>query len=939
MRVTYVPHAFCVTEIGEKEKMKNKLSASIVLLTLLLGIFATAINFRPVEAVDPPYYLTIAANPSGIPTEPVAGEYKYDNTAWQNVTAPLTYTVGSTRYIFLNWTVTPKTDEFNVTAGQMWVHMDGVSGQNKTATAYFKTQYLFTVVTPYDTAWIYDPTVPVWRAETSRWFDAGTAGVKAGLTTGQIGIEASHRVTFTGWSGDASGAPWVPITGNHHSDPLTMTKAKTAVADWVHEYYLWTGSSYYPWDGGSPYNPDKQGYYPYCTYVDLTAPTIDQENYHRWRWRFDHWEIKGWNYTSGSWYLLYKEFTENITVHMDATKYCVVYFHLQYYLDVKDSPSALNTCVETQSGYIDYCTNKPLTAPAMVPDPTDPMKRWKFWHWVIWGYYMWPDGQREITLHINASTGDNTIIAYYTEQFCVNVTLDPAGVPTSAIVSPLLGENWFDKGAWCTTTALSLVPVDSGRQYRFDRWTFDGWTPGAGVNTHVFKVWQGWQATAHYVIQYKWKCYDEPIDGVYDMWEGWADNDTLLHFAPPSGPISASPYDWTLDYLKVNTAVYPTGAADVRIHEPLTVTAYYKGVPTFFVNERNNIYTVPAVCTTFTVGVTAANLEDLYAVDFVMTWDPSLLELVGVQVDVSLWNNPFWWDTTTANSYRFVGTETGVGSVGFDGTHTIVELTFHIIYDPCYIAIDYKRECTLDLTVNYLSDSEGNPISADMRDGYYKIFAIKPTFKMTVDGQKTVTKWAKCATFTVTISVENATKLHSWEAWITYDPTKLEVVGAQLVDTFLHRLYVTELVDYGTPGLVHFKVDTNCSTASGSGILATITFHVKKPIIWDNHYPTVTDTITLTRLKIDVLCPNKVVLDSNVYNENLFFWRDPIDYMYDPIPGDLDMNGVVDELDLRLLAAEYCKNDPPAKYDIIDDGHVDLFDLVAVAINLGRTAP
>jgi len=923
-----------VTEIGEKEKMKNKLLATMLVLALLSGMFAIAINVRSVAA-QPPYTLTINTSPIYIETEPDSGVYTYDNTAWQNVTAPLEYAVGTTKYVFLNWTVTPKTDDWPITPGgeQYWVHVD----QNKTATAYYKVQYLFTVITPYDTACIWDPSLPGWRVESSRWFDAGTVGVRGGLTTYQIVLEPSHRVTHTGWSGDASGA------GGSDSNPLNMTKAKTAVADWVHEYYLWTGSSYYPWDGGTPYNPDKQNWYEYCTYVNLTAPTINQENYHHWRWRFDHWEIKGWNYTSGSWYLLYKEFTENITVHMDATKYCVVYFHLQYYLDVQDSPSALDTCVETQSGYYDYCTNKPLHAPAMVPDPTDPMKRWKFWRWTIFGYKDWPDGQNDITLHINQSWADisPTIYARYTEQFCVNVTLDPVGVPTSAIVKPLLGENWFDKGATCNTTALSYVSIDSGKRYRFDRWTFDGWTPGAGVKTHVFAVWQGWKATAHYVIQYHYRCYDEPINGVYDMYDDWADNDTLMHFYPPTGPISGDPYNWVLDYLKINTAVYPTGAADIRIHEPLAATAYYKGVPTFFVNERNNIYTVPAKCKPFTVGVTAANLVDLYATDFTMTWDPALLELVGVQVNVSLWKHPFWWNTTTANSYRFVGTETGLGSVGYNGTWTIVKLTFHIIYDPCYIDIDYYKKCTLDLTVNYLSNRHGDPINADMRDAYYKVFAIEPYFKILCDGEKTVTKSKAGDTFTATVMAENVTKLHSWHAWITYDSNLLQVTGARLIDTFLKRDYVTAFVSYATAGWVEFWVETNCTTASGTGPLASIDFKVKKAIIWTNAYPTLTDTIKINRLIIDFLCPERTVLDTN--DPFTYWWlvniRDPIAYEYDPIPGDLNMDGIVNELDLRLIAKEYCTLAPPAKYDIIISGHVDLFDLVAVAINIGRTTP
>ena len=65
-----------MTEIGEKEKMKSKLLATLVVLVLVCGIFAAAINIGPVEAIEPPYYLTVATNPyPSIPTIPAPGIY------------------------------------------------------------------------------------------------------------------------------------------------------------------------------------------------------------------------------------------------------------------------------------------------------------------------------------------------------------------------------------------------------------------------------------------------------------------------------------------------------------------------------------------------------------------------------------------------------------------------------------------------------------------------------------------------------------------------------------------------------------------------------------------------------------------------------------------------------------------------------------------------
>lgn len=58
------------------------------------------------------------------------------------------------------------------------------------------------------------------------------------------------------------------------------------------------------------------------------------------------------------------------------------------------------------------------------------------------------------------------------------------------------------------------------------------------------------------------------------------------------------------------------------------------------------------------------------------------------------------------------------------------------------------------------------------------------------------------------------------------------------------------------------------------------------------------------------------------------------------IPGDVDANGTVDVIDLRLVIASF--NTTPPSYppaDINKDGIVDIFDLVIVGKNFGRTQP
>ena len=89
--------------------------------------------------------------------------------------------------------------------------------------------------------------------------------------------------------------------------------------------------------------------------------------------------------------------------------------------------------------------------------------------------------------------------------------------------------------------------------------------------------------------------------------------------------------------------------------------------------------------------------------------------------------------------------------------------------------------------------------------------------------------------------------------------------------------------------------------------------------------------ISFSYLRIDVLCPNKTYIDDPKLTDT-----ESLQYVYDPIPGDLNMDGEVNVLDLQLVAADYGST---TTYDLNEDGKVDLIDLVLVAVNYGRTKP
>ena len=902
----------------KEKKMKIKLLATIAICMLLLGTLGMIISTT--KAVDTYWYLTIGYGPTAMPepdTAPTVGEHAYTVDSVINVTAPLIVddTTGI-RWSFLNWTVYyPNNTTAHTFNNKFPITMD----ENKTAVAYYKIQYYLDVISPFGTPW------------GKGWFDEYTTHW-AGLDVGVVTIGTAHKAWFINWTGDGSGTNYISI-----DSAINMTGPKTVVANWVEKYYLWTDSSYYPWGGG--YDPNKEGYKPYCTYVDLTAPTYDSINPLHWRWRFDRWEIEKWNYTSAAWELSYTETTENITVHIDAPITATVYFHLQYYLTVTDSPSAIDSGVESQSDYYDYCSNVTLIAEEYVPDPSDPGARWVFKQWYIAGVIDWYD--TTLIVHIGAGW-DKTAVAIYTKQYYITVKTDPPGVPAPT----LTGAGWYDVGASVTVNASNMVYVDTATRYMFVEWDFT--ETGGGTTTtnpYTFSATKAWNATAAYQKQFKgtWTADPNTLNTKIGAWpgEGWFDENVKVWWSAPSGPIADYPFDYYFDHWDFNGVPQTQYMNSLQINftEPMNTVANYLGKPAFFITPQTVIVDAPAECTYFEVNVTAANLVDLYGVDFKVTWNPAYIELVDVDVEVDeIWTQYFIgmndWNNTEG-WYHLVATSLDgapADPYGFNGTHKIVKLTFHIIYDPCYIATDHYRETPLTLDIISLADSNGAQIYPwNVHGGYYRINAIQPKIEMR---PAVATASQKGCVFTVEIWIVDAVKLHDYWFRIDFNTDHLDIIGVEIDTTFLTGPY--EMFYYmknDASGWIEIQViqqQPGETLAYGEGRLVTLTFKVHDTIFWTTSNPILNSWISFSILRISVKCPDYHMIYASLLDYN------NCEYKYLPIPGDVNMDGIVNVLDLQLVAADYGST---TLYDLDEDADVDLFDLVLVAINFGRDEP
>jgi len=343
------------------------------------------------------------------------------------------------------------------------------------------------------------------------------------------------------------------------------------------------------------------------------------------------------------------------------------------------------------------------------------------------------------------------------------------------------------------------------------------------------------------------------------------------------------------------------------------------------------------------VTVKIEDVTELYGFEFNVTWNSTMLKLVHVEFTNQLnqvWSN---WQAvineTDGAWYRLVAVALKPAA-GFNGTATLAKLTFRIEYGPCYIEPNYQIQTRIHFSKVKLSDSSANPICAQVYDGKYIIYAVKPGLKIT---PQTVTCRKLNETFVVEVKVIDAFKAFGFNIQISYNTTLLHPEDVQWGDlsVFLPGPYIIKeyAVDESN-GIIYFHIVENVSAgaplAFGDGVLARITFKVIETKMWKNcpeWINSISSSISFTDWNITVMCPTVHYLTGELVNTV------EANYTFLPIQGDINFDGQVDIFDLSTVALYYDleEGDPRfiADYDLNCDGIIDLFDLVLVALNFG----
>lgn len=193
-------------------------------------------------------------------------------------------------------------------------------------------------------------------------------------------------------------------------------------------------------------------------------------------------------------------------------------------------------------------------------------------------------------------------------------------------------------------------------------------------------------------------------------------------------------------------------------------------------------------CEYFEVSVDVSGVQDLYAFEFWLDYNQTVLEVSSVSV------NPAF-PSPTVNQYPGqleVNASLSPPDPPISGDLYLANITFHILD---------KGESILDLHSVALIDSEGAPIEIyEPEDGYFNNMLIT---KMFVYPPELIDPTMKPGdTFYIDIMIENAVDMYDYEFKLAYDTNILTCLGAIVVPATNDTHFTVEIQTNDTAGMV-----------------------------------------------------------------------------------------------------------------------------------------
>jgi hypothetical protein len=240
------------------------------------------------------------------------------------------------------------------------------------------------------------------------------------------------------------------------------------------------------------------------------------------------------------------------------------------------------------------------------------------------------------------------------------------------------------------------------------------------------------------------------------------------------------------------------------------------------------------------------------------------------------------------------------------------------------------NETALHFHIHSLSNKIYQPIAHTANDGAVQIWGKTPTLNLSPT-TKTCRKLGE--EFDITVDISDALSVTSLTFDIRYDTTLLDFVSVTW------GVWGSGTEDHSVDGTV--TGSTSGGAQGGTQTLLTIRFKAAYNHIWK-------DTATIAppwqNVWTGIINIESATLDYPSLQPVLSYTRGgpsnkinvglDVTYTWDPIQGDIDLDGEVDLFDLRTVSAFYDKvNDT---WNLTGStGLIDIFDLVVIANNYG----
>jgi hypothetical protein len=768
------------------------------------------------------------------------------------------------------------------------------------------------------------------------FIDAGTnawVGVQ-GLSSAPPGVyvDPTKWAYLVDFGGDASGyTDWGWIWTSGPAPAILMNGPKAAYSNWAYMYYLNVKSD------PSPTVPDPAGtaWYYSGTVVPLTA-TDYSLNFAVYRYTLDHWTVDSITKPGNP-----------ITVTMNTNHVAIAYYKRQSYVYLDDNVGNASGLKDTGKWYDDGVAY-PFTAPTPLPVASDVRYDFRFWDKPGYG---WTSTSNPLTISFDASWDGETLRARYQTQYYLVIQSDP--VLTGFLYSDSVVTGWYD--AWTTIyyKAKPIVTIDANTQYVFLTWKNQYGNPDPN-NNGTGPMSQPWILTAYYKLQYKasWSHTPTSLSVIGSPGSLWMDNGADVWYSLPATDVSGifAFKEWV-----INSVTYPQGQNTVHVGTmtgPIVGVANYANKTKIYMDPSVISKTAPAYCTTFDVKVYATNFDanrlvggepmDIYAFDLTIGWLPAYIELKSVTLNLANFFAPndyflgFNVINNVAGTYHLVATVKG-NYTGFSGTKEMFTMTFHVKYDPCYPNYAYTG---IGFTNAAVSNHLGHGIWPELgfNGAGYQNTAPKPMLDITnhADGTHLVkVDWnVPQVYFDVDVSLINGIKVHDFWIRIKYDKTQIEGDSIAIAN-YLKAPYIAWHWWFDKPnGFAFAEVIQDAATdlQNGTGKLFTIKFKVIKALYYTTSGPFVLSSlITVDYGEISVKCEGGPYKQTT---NNGYLGSTPCNYLYNPLPGDLNFDGYVDVLDLQLIIDHWGMH---PDYDVVTNGTTDLWDLVFVALRFGNS--